>query len=359
MQQTVEANKTLLVNGPASVKVVSGKTSVFGCPIKPAAKTVVRDGKRLPFFVLEKSVFEVSLGVNATLLEAEGDTAPSSWGKVAQAIAEVEKRPAAVLIMGQTDSGKSSLCTYLLNKLCKGNRRVAVLDGDLGQSDIGPSATIAYAVTAKPQTELYNLKLENGYFVGVTSPLAATTRTLEAFSAVMAEISGQKVDFVLINTGGWVTGEAAVNYKAALFNTTKPDVIVGIQIEKELEELIAKRTAPTYIIEPSTALTPRSTEKRKVLREMTYARYLKHAKIQCYPISQLTVEPKKAIPQKQEPKKGLLVGLYGRNKQFLGIGVLRAINPERRVLKVQTAIVTKPQRLVIGKVEINQKLQEV
>lgn len=347
------------MNGPASIRLTKGKTQVFGCPIKEASKILVREGKRLPFFVSENSVFEVALGANATLSEAEGDTVPASWGKVAQAIIDVEKRPVVVMIVGAIDSGKSSLCTYLLNTLSQGNRPVAVLDGDLGQSDIGPSATLAYAITSKPQTELYNLKLENGFFVGATSPLTSTTRTLEAFKSLMAEILGQKVDYILINTGGWVTGDAAVNYKAALFNAIKPDVIVGIQLQNELEGLIAKRTAPTFIVEPSNALSPRPPEKRRILREMTYARYLNQAKLICYPISQLTVEPKKAIPQNQDPERGLLVGLYGRGSKFLGIGILRHVNPERRVLKVQTAVPTKPLRLVIGKVMINRKLQEL
>ena len=116
---------------------------------------------------------------------------------------------------------------------------------------------------------------------------------------------------------------------------------------------------PLILVEPSSSLNPRSPEKRKNLREMTYARYLKDAKMHNYPMSQLVIEPKKRLPKNQEPEKGLLVGLYGSKNKFLGIGVLREINSLRKALKVQTSVLAKPQRLVIGKIFLNPKLQEI
>ena len=83
---------------------------------------------------------------------------------------------------------KAVICTYLVNKLVEEKCRVAVLDGDLGQSDIGPSGTVGYAVASKPMTELYDLKLQNAFFVGVTSPIMAIAKTIEGLTAMKAEI---------------------------------------------------------------------------------------------------------------------------------------------------------------------------
>jgi polynucleotide 5'-hydroxyl-kinase GRC3/NOL9 len=360
LQQTVESNKTLLVDGPASVRLVSGKAEVFSYKIKEASRIVVREGKRLPFCVLEKAVFDVSLGVNASIEETAGSTIPESWNKPFEAVLGVQKKPVVVLVVGTIDSGKSSFCTYLVNKLVSGKCRVAVLDGDLGQSDIGPSGTVGYALTSKPVTDLYNLKLENAFFVGVTSPISAIAKTIEGLAAMKAEILAKQVDFVVVNTDGWVTGEDAVRHKMLLNRELKPDVIVCVQVADELALLIANlEETPVIMVEPSSSLSQRSTEKRKSLREMSYARYLKGAKTHCYPMSQMTVEPKSAIPKNQETEKSLLVGLYGSGSKFLGIGVLREINRVRKVLKVQTAVSAKPSRLVIGKVLLNEKLQEI
>jgi polynucleotide 5'-hydroxyl-kinase GRC3/NOL9 len=341
------------------VRVVSGRAEVFGYQVKQAQKVVVREGKRLPFLVLEKALFDISLGANAGIEEAPGSTIPSSWDKPLEAILSVRKKPAAVLVLGKIDSGKSSYCTYLVNKLVDGKCRVAVLDGDLGQSDIGSSGIVGYAVTSKPVTDLYDLKLENAFFVGVTSPIMAIARTIEGLAALKAEIFQRPVDFVVVNTDGWVAGDIAVQYKTALVKELKPDVIVGVQVADELDELIANTEQTVLTVELSSSLRQRTAEKRKSLREMTYARYLKGAKLQCYPMSQLVIEPRDALPKNQVPERGVLVGLYGSEGKFLGIGVLREINQIRRVLKVQTAVSTKPSRIVIGKVCLDEKLREI
>ncbi len=144
----------------------------------------------------------------------------------------MQKKPAVVLVLGKIDSGKSSYCTYLVNKLVDGKCRVAVLDGDLGQSDIGSSGTVSYAIASKPVTELYDLKLENAFFVGVTSPIMAIAKTIEGLAALKAEILQKPVDFVVVNTDGWVEGDIAVQYKTALVKELKPDVIVGVQADR-------------------------------------------------------------------------------------------------------------------------------
>ena len=361
MQQTVESNNTILVDGPASVRLISGKVEVFGAQAKEMKRILIREGKRLPFFVREKAVLDISLGGNACIDEVAGrSTIPQSWNKPVEAILSAQKKPMVILILGKIDSGKSSYCTYLVNKLVNGKCWVAVLDGDLGQSDIGPSGTVGYAFTSKPLTELYDLKLENAFFVGVTSSVKAIAKTIEGLTAMKAQILERPVDFMVVNTDGWVTGEIAVRYKTALVKELKPDLIVALPQADELEALVANvKETPIIMVEPSSSLSQRSPEKRKSLREMTYVRYLKDAKMENYPMSQLIIEPKNAVPKSQEPEKGLLVGLYGLRNKFLGIGILREINPVRKALKVQTSVSAKPQKLVIGKVFLNMKLQEI
>ena len=361
MQRIVESNNTLLIDGPASVRVTFGKVDVFGFQVKTETRIVVREAKRLPFFVREKAVFDIKLGVNASVeLIADRSTIPESWNNPIKAILDTQTKPVIILVLGKIDSGKSSYCTYLVNKLVNGKCRVAVLDGDLGQSDIGPSGTIGYGATSKPVTELYNLKLENAFFVGITSPILAIRRVIEGLTVIKAQILERPIDFIVINTDGWVAGEIAVRYKTELIKEMHPDLIIGLPQENELEPLIANiEETPIFLVEPSSSLSPKNPEKRKILREMTYTRYLKDAKVQCYPMSQLVIEPKGAVPKNQEPEKGLLVGLYGSRNEFLGIGVLREINLTRKALKIQTAISTKPQRIVIGKVFLNMKLQEI
>ena len=109
----------------------------------------------------------------------------------------------------------------------------------MGQSDIGPSGTVGYAVTSKPLTELYDLKLENAFFVGVASPIKDIAKTIEGLTAMKSQILERPVDFIVVNTDGWVTGDIAVRYKTALIKELKPDLIVGLPQADELEMLVA------------------------------------------------------------------------------------------------------------------------
>ena len=280
------------------MRLVSGKAEEFGYFLKDSQRVLIRQGKRLPFFVAEKSTFEVSLGPNSGIAETMGSTNPPSWDKPVEAILGLQKRPVVVVVLGGVDCGKSSLCTYLFNKLVDGKCRIAVLDGDLGQSDIGPSATVGYGIASKPISELYNLKLRNAFFVGVTSPITALSKTIEGLTAMETEILQQQVDYVIVNTDGLVDGDIAVKYKSDLVKALKPDVVVAVQMQDELAPLISSLETSAIVVEPSFALKQRTPEKRKTLREMTYLRYLKHAKLHCIPKSQVIIEPRNASPKK-------------------------------------------------------------
>ncbi|MGE5188228.1 MAG: Clp1/GlmU family protein [Betaproteobacteria bacterium] len=354
----VETNNTLLVDGPASIRLVSGRAEVFGYQMKEKP-IIVRQNKRLPFYATEKSVFKIQIGANAAIQEVEGNTIPQSWNEAVQTISEIQSKPTTIVVVGQSDLGKSSLCTYLVNKFLDGKNRVAVLDGDIGQSDIGPSATVGYGIASRPITKLTNVRLINAFFVGSTSPVKAMAKVLTGLASLKSELLERHPDFVIVNTDGWISGELGTQYKTALIKQLKPDVVVGIKVADELATIVANIEMPVVLVEPSASLSERSLEKRKRLREMTYIRYLGHSRVQCYPISELKVEPKSAIPINQTPDKGILVGLYDNGNKFLGIGVLRYVNRVRKVLKVQTPVASKPMRLVFGKVVLDEKFQEL
>jgi polynucleotide 5'-hydroxyl-kinase GRC3/NOL9 len=359
LKQTVEAGKTLLVDGPASIENFSGKAGVFGYLLKENQRTVVRGGKRLPFFVLETAEFNISLGPNASIQEFGGCNIPTSWTESAKAILNIEKKPVIVLVAGEVDSGKSSYTTYLANKLISAKRKVAILDGDLGQSDVGPPGTIAYALTSKSFPELYELKVTNAFFVGVTSPVQALEKCVEGLVILENEIlSKPAVDCIIINTDGWVSGEGAVEYKLRLVEELKPDIVVGIQKNKELALLLNSiEKTPVIELETSAAASERSPEKRKILRNLSYTKYMKDAKIRSLLMNYVEIKDKNLIPKEPGKDKGVLVGLKSK-KRFLGIGVIHEVNRNKRTLKLLTPVRTKPATVIIGRVNLDKKLNE-
>ncbi len=359
MNQTVESGKTLLVDGPASVRVVSGRAEVLGFPVKGPRRIVVREGKRLPFFVAETASFDIALGENASAEEVEGNTIPPSWVESLEALTGFHKKPVIVIVVGKADSGKTSFCTYLINNLVRAKQKVAIIDGDLGQSDIGPPGTVAYAFITTPLTELYEMKAENAFFVGATSPSEALSKTIEGLALMKAEVLDRKADFVVVNTDGWVEGEEAVEYKSLLAEKLEPQMVLCIQQKDELKPLLATLTKFRKIVtDTSSAAKQRSREKRKNLREMGYAKYLIDAKMKSLPLNQLTLEEKTALQIKQSEGSGLLLGLYDAQRKFLGIGVLREVDSVRKTLKVLTSVSVKTKSVSFGKVRLDENLKE-
>jgi len=360
MNRTVERAKTLLVDGPASVSVVSGKVEVFGFPVKNARRIVIREGKRLPFTVEETANFDISLGENASAEEVDGNTIPQSWNEALEVVRGFNKKPVIAMILGKVDSGKTSFCTYLTNRLLSEKLKAAILDGDLGQSDIGPPCTVAYAFVAKPVTDLYGLKAENAFFVGVTSPSEAVNKTIKGMALMKAEILDKTPDFIIVNTDGWVEGEEAVEYKSRLAAELNPDVVFCLQQKDELAPLlVALEKFRKIIVDSPLTVRQRSREKRKSLRELGYIKYLRDAKVKSLPSKLLTMEEENAAPNGQDREEGLLLGLYDNHRKFLGIGILREFDCRRKTLKVFTSVTAKPASIVLGKARLDENLKEV
>jgi polynucleotide 5'-hydroxyl-kinase GRC3/NOL9 len=420
MNRTVKKGATLLVDGPASVTVISGKVEVFGSMIKGAAKVVIREGKRLPFAVEEVAAFDIALGEGASAEEVQGNTVPLSWTQSLKELMNLQKTPATVMVLGTADSGKTSFCTYLVNKVLDENRKVAILDGDLGQSDIGPPSTVAYALPSRPITDLFNLRAKNAYFIGETSPIGVTDRVIVALASLKEEILANNAEFVVINTDGWVEGECAVNYKTQLIEKLGPNVIFCIQQKDEIAPLISGlEKFKKVIVESPSAIRQRDIEKRRSLRELGYIKYLGNAKVQSLSLSWLKVEgnelfgicktrinarqastiyellgmkplqlselndrlcviigrrrwinidnikkveeytKKKVIVARKGEEEGLLTGMYDSKRKFLGIGVLQEIDYLRKIVKISTPVSRDIRVLALGKLKLDENMKEV
>jgi polynucleotide 5'-hydroxyl-kinase GRC3/NOL9 len=420
MDVNVADGKTLLIDGPASVTLVSGKAEVFGYAMRNMEKVVIRDGKRMPFFVKEKATFNVSLGENANVEEVEGNTIPPSWDKAYEELAAIQTKPVTAIVLGTVDSGKTGLCTYLVNRLLNEKHKVAILDGDLGQSDIGPPCTLAYAFVSKHVTDLFNLEAKNAFFVGVTSPSKAVEKVIQGMTLLYAEILSGNPDFVVINSDGWVEGEEAIAYKVQLIEKINPGIIYCIQQDEKLKPLLeAVKDFKTVVIDSPQTIKQRSREKRRSLRELGYIKYLKNARVQSIPVSWLKIESdeilapgknfgdkrrereiyellgmkplymvelrdkiyvvigrnrwinpenikrteetvgKKVVVTFKGDEKGLLLALYNDERKFLGIGVLREIDYGRRVVKIFTPVSSGISTVAFGKVKLDENLKEV
>jgi polynucleotide 5'-kinase involved in rRNA processing len=70
---------------------------------------------------------------------------PAAWHRLADELCRREE-PAAILLLGESDSGKSSCAEYLARRLADAERAVEYIDLDPGQSRLGPPTSLSAAV---------------------------------------------------------------------------------------------------------------------------------------------------------------------------------------------------------------------
>ncbi len=367
MRRTVEKGKTLLVDGPASVNLLSGEAKILGAKFRIGEKVVIRDGKRLPFEVSKKATFDLRLGENAFFEEVDGTTIPISWESAFKEVVS-QGRPVTVMVMGGVDSGKTSFCVYLANRALRDGWKPAVVDGDLGQSDIGPPSTIGFGRVTKPMKDLFEMEAENACFVGVTSPSLAVDKVVEGLTAIKSKVLQRDVNFLIVNTDGWIESQEAVGYKVQLAEKVAPDVLVGIQQKNELTLILTllKEKRTVIAIESSQAIRKRNREKRKTLRTLGYKKYLKEAKVRLFSLNQIRVEDALsetgagfATEQMEEMEEGLLVALQDAEGSFLGIGVLRGVDPRREIVRIYTPVGVNVSTVCVGQVKLDKEGREI
>lgn len=417
MKHAVEKGKTLLVDGPSSVTVLSGEARVLGAPLKIGERFVIREGKRIPFEVVKKSMFDLVLSENISFEEIDGSTIPSSWENVSKEIM-YEGKLLIVMVIGDVDSGKTSFCTYLANKALEKNLKIAVIDADLGQSDVGPPATIGFSCIVTPVKDLFEVEAKSACFVGLTSPSGVSEKVIEKLSFLKTiALKNDKVDLLILNTDGWVDGEEAAVYKIKLVEKIAPDIVVGIQRENELSPILtALKGRKVFSVNSPSVIRARDREKRKILRELSYKKYLKDAKIQSFPLNWINVEgaffktknhPAESLKKlsamletypvyfeetptsvflvlkkgqwidedlvrkieskcgkrtkivREGDEEGLLVAFQDSDGRFLGIGIIRSVDYRRLVMKVYTPVYKNVATILVGQIKLDEKGREI
>lgn len=417
MKHVVEKGKTLLVDGPASVSLLSGKISVLGAPLRISEKLVVREGKRLPLWVKKRVTLELMLGEGASVNEVDEGTVSSSWDDAAKEILSLNK-PVTVMVVGGMDSGKTSFCTFLANEAVMKKWRTSVIDADLGQSDVGPPSTVGFNFVTEPVKDLFEIDAQDAVFVGSTSPSGVINKVIEGLTRLKDRVMEAGVDFLVINTDGWVEGEEAAAYKVRLAEKVGPSAVVGMQRGNELTAILNElHGVKVFVIDSPQLIQPRSREKRKLLRELSYKKYLKGAKMQSFSLSWIKVKDSlfgaggplphkrletlanllgtrpiyseetvtailavlsksKAVTEEQikdveeyfgkrvkvireGDEEGLLVGLKDEEDNFLGIGILHGVDYKRRVLKVYTPVSEKVSMLCFGQIKLDKNCREI
>ena len=136
----------------------------------------------------------------------------------------------SILVLGPTDSGKTTLSTYILNQAIKKGFRPAIIDADIGQGDLAPPSAIGCAVVENQILDLREVNSKYFRFVGSINPTRNERLISLSVQSLLREMDAKNgdflgVDLVVINTDGYVTGDG-LHCKIAIANLVQPDMII-------------------------------------------------------------------------------------------------------------------------------------
>ena len=268
--------ESFILEGPSSIKVISGRISSLNTFFPSGERVVIPEFKSLPFIVEEDCELEVKL-VDESKFTSTSEYLPKDWVELAENLGNFNGRFKAV-VLGDLDSGKSTLTTFLANKLLGEGRKVVVIDADTGQKDLGPPTTIGMKRLERPTPILSEEVEDSAFFVGSTSPAGMVDRSVAGVLLLVAEALKLGAEAILIDTTGWVYGWEARELKTIMISSLKPEFLIAIQRTDELETLLKPFTkTSTKIVRVSTPrnVRSRSRSERRALRSRVFRRYLR------------------------------------------------------------------------------------
>lgn len=273
-------------------------------------------------------------------------SAPKEWFGLLEVLGEGK---GIAILLGATDTGKSTLAKFLISHLCQRRLKVGFVDADIGQSFLGPPATIGFALfKSDPDWELV-LSQPEIFFVGSTTPEGHFPIHLKGVRRMVDKASSCGTEVTLVDTTGFVLGEAGIELKRRKIDLISPRFIVTLQKYDEIEPILEKyKENPLYKIYRlplSEQIRPRSMEERRTYRTNKFRDYFKFSMTHELAIEEVQIEgevldPSGALLPLDWSLRitGLLIGLKDGDGNTLALGVIRNYFEEKKVLRIFTPL---------------------
>jgi polynucleotide 5'-kinase involved in rRNA processing len=201
-----------------------------------------------------------------------------SWTDVEACIADARLS----LGVGATDTGKSTMVAGWASMLCRAGKRCAVVDADVGQSDIGPAGTIGMGRVRAPVDRLSEIEAESLHFVGSFSP---RNRSLECLVGVRRLVDKARLDgadHILVDTTGFLQGPLGRALKLNKVEVLEPDLLICLERTVEcrfLSRAFRHRKRPRVILlDPPAGVRNRSYPERISNRLRSLRRHFEGAR---------------------------------------------------------------------------------
>ena len=211
------------------------------------------------------------------------------WKKLASQIVKPQQ---VVLVIGSTDVGKSTFCRFLTDFALAHGLKTALVDTDVGQSQIGPPTTIGMKsfVSENPSVQ-FNGTADRLYFVGDLSPRGHYLEVLTGTRLMVDSAREADTNFIVIDTTGYIHDTPAVTLKQHKIELIKPNHIVCIGRSSELDQITACYSQQDWLnihyLLPNRNVRSKSSKARSRYRKAQFDAYFSESTVQQLPFEQI------------------------------------------------------------------------
>jgi len=258
------------------------------------------------------------------------------------------------LVLGDSDTGKTTLIGSLATRIAS-SRPVAVVDADIGQSHLGPPATIGWAVVDNPKTDLSQLTAEAISFVGDITPLGHLLQLTAAVTQSVRQASDAARP-VLIDTPGLVRGAAAAALWWTLQRILRPQHIIAVRRGDELDAVLSGLSSfeiALHLVDCPADMPTKSHEHRRQYRLTCFSRYFRNSRLYDIDLETVAVQPRRRFNPHSVIHR--IVALRDGRGGDLAVGLITDWRPDgnRATVMAPQLHIESVRCLVIGDVFID------
>jgi polynucleotide 5'-hydroxyl-kinase GRC3/NOL9 len=243
-----------------------------------------------------------------------------------------------VMIIGASDTGKSTLARHLYQELCRNGCPAAYLDTDMGQSILGLPTTLNLALSGEPGDDRFPPRgKQTAFFVGSLTPRGHMLPTVIGAHRLQQKALRAGAEAVVVDTTGLVErsqgGKALKQWKIELL---APSTVIGLQRAGELEPILwplrRDRRVRCMELRVSPRAMERSRQARIDRRRARLARYLQPAQPRLIAIRQMAVYNLELLA------KDAILAFQDQDGFALGLGVVDEVDRPGSTMVARTPL---------------------
>jgi polynucleotide 5'-hydroxyl-kinase GRC3/NOL9 len=257
------------------------------------------------------------------------------------------------MMLGAVDVGKTTTATRVAGAAVRAGRRTAVVDADVGQSDLGPPATVGWGMMSTPVRYMDEIVPAGLWFAGDTSPQHVYRYVLDGTAALASRARRRGAQVVVVDTTGWIEGAGAVAAKLRKVRRLAPRHIIAIQRGQEVEPILSRVPPGTIVhrLRPAPGVRTRTAAERRAFRERRFAAYFAGAQPVVLDTRRVAFEHSTVFRETWMPAdrvlaevpsgalRHLLVGLGGSRGTIMAVGTILRAEPRLSRLSIMAPAV--------------------